>query len=68
VGPGLGPYPWTAVGAFSLALFAALGIVFEILIVEEKLLARRKYEFGAAINTLQYLIREFHGRLPRSRD
>jgi hypothetical protein len=31
--------------------------------VEKELLARSKDEFGAAINALQYLIREFHGRL-----
>lgn len=59
------PYPRTAVRTLRLALFAAFGVVLEIFIVEEKLLPRRKDEVGAAINALQNLIREFHGRLPR---
>ncbi len=47
-----------------LALFAALGVVFELFIVEEDLLARSKNELGAAVNARQYSIGEFHGRLP----
>jgi hypothetical protein len=46
-------------------LFAALGVILEILVVEEKLLACGKDEVRAAINALEYFIREFHGRLPR---
>jgi hypothetical protein len=61
-------YPGTPIGTLCLALFAALWVVFEILVVKEQLLARSKDKFGAAINTLEYLIREFHGRLPRSRE
>jgi hypothetical protein len=48
----------------SLALFTALGVVFELFIVEEDLLARSKNELGAAVNARQYSIGEFHGRLP----
>jgi hypothetical protein len=65
MGPGLGPYAGTPVGALGLALFAALGIVLEILVVEEKLLTSGKDEFRTAVDTLEDLIRKFHGRLPR---
>lgn len=68
MGSGFGSYPRTPAGALRLALFAALGVIFEILVVEEKLLTCSKDKFRAAINTLEYLIREFHGRLPRSRE
>jgi len=47
-----------------LALLAALGVVFELFIVEEDLLARSKNELGAAVNARQCSIGEFHGRLP----
>ena len=47
-----------------LALLATLGIVLELLVVEEDLLARSKDEFRAAVNTGEYAISEFHGRLP----
>jgi hypothetical protein len=36
--------------------------------VKKELFARSEDEFGAAINTLENLIREFHGRLPRRRE
>jgi hypothetical protein len=36
--------------------------------VKEELFPRSKDEFGTAINALQNLICEFHGRLPRSRE
>jgi len=36
--------------------------------MKEELFARSEDEVGAAINTLENLIREFHGRLPRRRD
>jgi len=68
VGSGFGTDAGTAVGALGLALFAALGIVLEIFIVEEELLTRGEDEFRAAIDAFQYLIREFHGRLPRRRE
>jgi len=38
-------------------------VVFELFIVEKKLLAGRKNELGAAIDTLQDSIGEFHGQL-----
>src|ERR1700757_788932 len=47
LGPGFRPDPRTPVRAFGLALLAALGIVLEILVVKEELLARGKDEFGA---------------------
>jgi hypothetical protein len=62
------PYPRTPAGALRLALFAALGVIFEILVVEKKLFTRSEDEFRAAINTPEYFIREFHGRLPRRRE
>jgi hypothetical protein len=40
------------------------GIVLELFIVEEDLLASSKYELGAAVNALEDSIGEFHGRLP----
>jgi hypothetical protein len=42
-----------------------LGIVGKLLIVEEELLAGRKYKLGAAIYAFQYAIYELHGRLPK---
>jgi hypothetical protein len=53
-----------AANALRLALLAALGVVLELFIVEEDLLARRKNKLGAAVDALQYSIRKFHGRLP----
>ncbi len=47
-----------------LALLATLGVVLELLVVEEDLLARCKDKLGAAVNTSKYAIGEFHGRLP----
>jgi hypothetical protein len=41
-----------------------LGVVLELFIVEEQLLACRENKLGAAVNTLQDSIGEFHGRLP----
>lgn len=54
--------------AFRLALLAVFGIVLELLIVEEKLLARGEYKFGAAVTTLQNPIDKFHGRLPQRKE
>lgn len=45
-----------------------LGVVLELFVVEEKLLTRGEYEFGAAVIALQNSIDKFHGRLPQSRD
>jgi hypothetical protein len=39
------------------------GVVFKLFIVEKKLLAGRKNEFGTAVDTLQDSISEFHGQL-----
>ena len=61
-----GSHPGATIGTFGLALFAALRVVLEILVVEEELLARGEDKIGAAINALKYLIREFHGRLPQT--
>jgi hypothetical protein len=68
VGAGFRSYPGTAIGALRLALLAALGVILEIFVVEKKLLTRGEDEIRSAINTLQNLIREFHGRLPRRRE
>jgi hypothetical protein len=40
------------------------GVVLELLIVEEELLACCENKFGAAVNAFQHSISEFHGRLP----
>ena len=42
-----------AADALRLALLAALGVVLELFVVEENLLARRKDKLGAAVNALQ---------------
>lgn len=62
--PCFGADPRVTAGAFGLALLTPLRVVFELLIVEEELLARCEDEIGAAVYTLQYAILEFHGRLP----
>jgi hypothetical protein len=41
-----------------------LGVVLELFIVEEELLACSEHKLGAAVDTLQGSIGEFHGRLP----
>ena len=41
-----------------------LGVILELLIVEEELLACSENKFGAAVNAFQHSIGEFHGRLP----
>ena len=61
---GLRTNPLVAADALRLALLAALGIVLELFVVEENLLAGRKNELGAAVDALEYSIGEFHGRLP----
>jgi hypothetical protein len=52
-----------AARALRLALLAVFGVVFELFIVEKELLAGRKNELGAAVDTLQNSIGEFHGQL-----
>jgi len=49
---------------FCFASFAALRLVLEALVGEKHLLAGSKHKLGATLRTLQYLIVEFHGRLP----
>ena len=44
--------PGAAAGALRLALFAVPGVVLELLVVEEKLLACRENKLGAAIDAL----------------
>ena len=61
----LGPDTGTPADALGLALFAALGVILEILVVEKELLTSGKDEFRTAINALEDLIDKFHGRLPR---
>jgi hypothetical protein len=43
-----------AANALGLALLAVLGVVLELFVVEEKLLAGGEHELGAAIDALQY--------------
>jgi hypothetical protein len=52
-----------ASGALRLALLAVFGVVFELFVVKEELLAGRENELGAAIYTFQDSIGEFHGQL-----
>jgi hypothetical protein len=44
------------------------GIVLELLVVEEELLAGSKYKLGAAIDALQNSVGKLHGRLPQRRE
>jgi len=44
--------PGPAAGAFSLALFAMLGIVLKLFVVEKQLFARREHEIRATIDAL----------------
>jgi hypothetical protein len=53
-----------AAKALGLALLAAFGVVLELFVVKENLLAGGEYELGAAVDALQYAICEFHGRHP----
>jgi len=48
-------------GPFRLALLTVLGVVLELLVVEEKLLASAEHEFSAAINTHHVTVNEIHG-------
>lgn len=64
-GPGFRAHFGCPVGTLRLALLTALGVVRELFVVEEELLASREHELGAAIDALQNSIRKFHGRLPQ---
>ena len=55
-------------GALGFALLAALGVVFEVFIVEKQLFACGENEFGTAIGAFQHSVDEFHGRLPQNRE
>jgi hypothetical protein len=44
------------------------GIVLELLVVKEKLLAGSEYEFGATVIALQNSVGKFHDRLPWRRE
>ena len=68
MGPRFRSHARTTVRTLRLALLAVLGIVFELLVVEEKLLAGGEYEFSAAVVALEDSILEFHGRLPRRKE
>ena len=60
----LGAYPGTAAHTLCLALLAVLGIVLELFVVEEKLLARSEDELGATVIALQNSVGKLHGRFP----
>jgi len=64
---GFRPHAPTA-RTFRLALFTVFGVVLELLIVEEQLLARGEHKFSPAVSTLQNPIDKFHGRLPQRRE
>jgi len=64
----LRPHPGAPAGALRLALLAALGVVLELFVVEEELLAGCENEFGAAIDALQNSVCKVHGRLPLDRE
>jgi len=42
-----------------------LGIVLELLIVKEKLLARGEHKFSTTVTTFQNSVDKVHGRLPQ---
>jgi hypothetical protein len=48
----------------ALASLTALRLILELLVVEEKLFARRKYEVLPAVNALQNPVLEFHPSCP----
>jgi hypothetical protein len=45
-----------------------LGLILELFIVEEKLLAGGKYKIGSTVAARQNSVGKFHGRLPQSRE
>ena len=54
-----------AARTFRLALLAVLGIVLELLVVKEKLLACGEHKFSPAVTTFQNPVHKFHGRFPK---
>ena len=46
--------------ALGFASFAALGFVLELFIVKEQLFAGGENKVGSAVDTLEYLVLEFH--------
>jgi hypothetical protein len=54
--------------ALRLALLAALRIVHELFVVEEKLLTCGEHKLCAAVDARQNSIGKFHGRLPQRRE
>jgi hypothetical protein len=67
-GPRLCAHLGATTDALCLALFAVFGIVLELFIVEEELLARCEDKIRAAIYTFQGSISKFHSRLPQNRE
>ena len=67
-GPGFRTHFGAPAGTLRLALLAMLGVVFELFVVEEELLAGCKNKLGAAVDALQDSVRIFHGRLPQDRE
>jgi hypothetical protein len=67
-GSGFGAHLLISAHAFCFALLAALGIIFELLVVKKDLLTGGEYKFSAAVDARQDSIGKFHGRLPRSKD
>ena len=63
-GTRLRPHALAAPRTLRLALLAVLGVVLELLVVEELLLACGENKLGAAVDAFQHSIGEFHGRLP----
>jgi hypothetical protein len=53
-----------SLGAFTLAVFAAFGFVFELFIVEEELFTSGENKVGATIHTLENFVLEVHLRVP----
>ena len=47
---------------FDLALLATLGIILELLVMKEELLARGKDKIVSAIHAFQYLVNKLHIR------
>ena len=68
VDPGFRAHPGAAADALRLALLAVLGVVLELFLVEEKLLAGGEYKLSAAIAALQDSVLKFHGQLPLRRE
>jgi hypothetical protein len=60
----LGPNSGAARSPLGLAQFATLGIILELLVVEEKLFTGSEHKIAAAIAAFQDLINEFHGLPP----